>query len=320
MAVKEDDLTEVLRRAERSRHTPREVAKLEQRVEELTAALKKARAPRAKIAKRRAQFGGEDFCRVVIPDTHGCKADPEAIAALLNDLSSLAPREIVMLGDHLDCGGFLAQHHTMGYVAETSYTFEEDVAACNHLLDEIQTRAPDAEIHYLMGNHERRVEKWIVNQTLANKADAAYLHGMFSPEAVLHLAERGIRYYAQGTFHMGLSIPATIKLGKCSFTHGSRTGAHAASATLNDFGGNVVYGHTHRADSYTKRTVAEGVIGAWNPGCLTVLQPLWHHTQITGWSHGYGLQLVREGGEFLHVNVPIIDGKSYLVPLTRKVS
>lgn len=315
-----NDLAEALTTAESGKSSRKHVAKLEQRVAELTEALRKARAPRVKVAKRKAVFGGEDFCRVIIPDTHGCKADPAAIGAFLNDLSALAPREIVMLGDHLDCGGFLAQHHTMGYVAETAYTFDDDVAATNHFLDEIQQRAPGAEIHYLEGNHERRIERWIVTQTLANKADAKYLSDRFSVGVVLSLKERGINWYAQGTFHMGLSIPATIKLGKCSFTHGSRTGVHAASATLNDFGGNVVFGHTHRADSYTKRTVAEGVIGAWNPGCLTVLQPLWHHTQITGWSHGYGLQLVRDGGEFLHISVPIIDGKSYLVPLTRKVS
>lgn len=303
----------------RSLRPSKDVTKLEKRVAELTAALEKARAPRTKYKSAKWESGA-DFCRVIIPDTHGSKIDKPAAEAFLNDLSSLAPREIVMLGDHLDCGGFLAQHHTMGYVAETDYAFEDDAREANHFLDEVQSRAPGAEIHYLEGNHERRIERWIVTQTLSNPKDAAYFRDRFSVGIVLNLEKRGVHWYRQGTFHMGLSIPATIRLGKCSFTHGTRAGANAANATLNDFGTNVVFGHTHRADSYTKRTVADGVIGAWNPGCLTVLQPMWRHTQITGWSHGYGLQLVRDSGEFLHINVPIIDGKSYLVPLTKRVS
>jgi hypothetical protein len=97
------------------------------------------------------------------------------------------------------------------------------------------------------------------------------------------------------------------------------TAKHAASVHLIKFGGNVVYGHTHRADSFVDRTVTEGVIGAWSPGCLCKLQPYWMHTNLTGWSHGYGLQLVAGDGSFLHINVPIIDGRSYLVQLTERI-
>lgn len=293
---------------------------LEKKVADLSASLSRARAPRQKFKLNAGKAHKGDYCRFIIPDTHGSKADMGAIGAMLADLEALKPREIVMLGDHLDCGGFLAQHHTMGYVAETSYTFEEDVAACNALLDELAKRAPQATVHYLLGNHEARLEAWVVSMTLRNPNDSKFLRDQFSIEECLHLTERGIRYYERSVFYDGLPIPGTIKLGKCHFTHGTRTGTHAASMVLGDFGGNIVFGHTHRADSFTKRTVNAGVIGAWNPGCMCQLQPLWQHTQITGWSHGYGLQLVRENGDFLHINVPIIDGKSFLVPLTKQVS
>lgn len=264
---------------------------------------------------------GSNYTRIVVPDTHGCFADDDALSAFLFDLEQLSPtvKEIVMLGDHLDCGGFLAQHWTLGYVAEADYTFEDDVNATNQLLDRIQSACPDAKIHYLEGNHERRIEKWCLTQTLKNKTDAAYLLRMFGVESVLHLRERGIAHYKQGQFYDGVSIPSTIKLGKCYFTHGSRVGKNPCKLMLEDFGGNVVFGHVHRVDSYTDRTVSEGIIGAWSPGCLCRLQPLWQHTQITGWSHGYGVQLVRGGGEFLHINVPIIDGKSYLMQFTERM-
>lgn len=292
----------------------------QKKIKTLLASLERARAPRVKIKTVTTKSANGDFSRVVVPDTHGVKADPIAIAAFLSDLKSIAPREIVLLGDHLDCGGFLAQHHTMGYVAETEYTFEDDVRACNQFLDEVQSRAPGARIYYLEGNHERRMERWCVTQALANKKDSDYLRRMFSAESVLSLKARGIEFFKQGVFYHDLRIPATIKLGKCYFTHGTRAGKNAAADILSDFAGNIVFAHTHRADAATKRTVADGVIGAWNPGCLCLLQPLWQHTQITGWSHGYGLQLVRLGGEFLHINVPIIEGKSLMLPLTKKLA
>jgi hypothetical protein len=300
----------------------REIQRLTKLAEQQEQRIKRLSRSKFKIPRAPKSVRAATFYRPIIPDTHGCYVDQQALAAMLADLAAIGKevRELVMLGDHLDCGGFLAQHHTIGYVAEAAYTFEDDVVATNTLLDEIQRICPKAVIYYLEGNHERRIERWCVTQALANKQSASYLASMFSTEKVLHLEKRNIRYYKQGQFYDGLRIPATIRLGRCHFTHGSRTGANPAAATLRDFGGNVVFGHVHRMDSAASRTVKEGEIGAWSPGCLCRLQPLWNHTQITGWAHGYGLQLVRGDGDFLHVNVPIIDGKSYLIPFTGRAA
>jgi hypothetical protein len=297
------------------------IASLEKLVEKQIEQIESFRKPRFKLPVGvKNKTSKNAFCRVVIPDTHGCVTDALAIAAFLGDLESINPTEIVMLGDHLECGGFLAQHHTLGYVAQTEYTFEDDVIACNDLLDRIQKLAPRAGIDYICGNHERRLESWIVNQVVKNRQDGEYLRKMFSVDSVLSLGKRGIRSIEQGIFYDGLSVPSTIKKGYCHFTHGSSTAMHSASVHVKKFGGNVVYGHTHRVDSYVIRTVNAGSIGAWCPGCLCKLQPLWQHTNPTDWSHGYGLQLVNTDGTFLHINVPIIDGRSYLQPLVKAIA
>lgn len=264
------------------------------------------------IGKKKTTKGGS-HCRLVIPDTHGSGCDPAAISAMLADTEIIKPAEVIWLGDHLDCGGFLAQHHTLGYVAQTEYTFENDVSATNQLLDAIMSRC-NADHIYIEGNHERRIESWIVTQVLKSQADGKFLRKMFSADSVLGIEKRGMRWIRQGIFYDDLPIPGTIKSGNCYFTHGSSTSSHAASAHVRKFGGNVVHGHTHRADSYLIRTVRDGAIGGWCPGCLCILQPLWQHTSPTDWTHGYGLQLVRSNGDFLHINVPIIDGQSLLEP------
>jgi predicted phosphodiesterase len=294
--------------------------KLVQQIDQVEDRIDKLRKTGFRIpVGRRTRRKKGSFIRVVIPDTHGCLADQDALAALFGDMEVLNASEVVLLGDHLECGGFLAQHHTLGYVAQTEYTFDEDVFATNQFLDKVQELAPKAAIDYIEGNHERRIENWCVTQAVKNNVDAEFLRKRTSVDAVLSLEKRKINWIRQGKFYDDLPVPATIKRGNCHFTHGSSTSKNAAATHVKMFNGNVVYGHTHRSDSYVIRTVTTGVIGGWSPGCLCILQPLWQHTNPTDWSHGYGLQLANEDGSFLHINVPIIKGKSYLEPLFKAV-
>lgn len=291
------------------------IKELESQLDSATSQLKQLRAAKFKLALGKPKnTKGSQHCRVIVPDSHGCLVDKKAAKAFFHDLGIIKPSQIVCLGDHIDCGGFLAQHHTMGYVAQTEYTFSDDEHAANIFLDTLQEIA-NCETIYIEGNHERRIENWITTQTLKNTKDAEWLKERFSIETVLNLTKRGFRHIEQGKTYDKLKLPGTVKLGNCYFTHGSSTSQHAASAHVKKFGGNVVYGHTHRADSYIIRQVKSGTIGAWSPGCLCELQPLWQHTNPTEWSHGYGLQMVRSNGDFLHINVPIVDGKSLLSPL-----
>ena len=297
----------------------------EEKLERTEQSLKDERAAKYKGPKgKRTKSKKTDYIRFVIPDVHGCKMHRPSVSAMLGDLESRNPKEIVILGDFLDCGGFLAQHHTLGYVEQSTYSFDQDVAAANDLLDSIQEAAPNAEIHFLEGNHEARIEKYCVTAALRNgapniEAEAEHMRMLYGTEYVLHLKKRGIELYRQGKYYHNLGLPSTIKLGKCHFTLGCSTAMNAAKVHAERFGGNVVFGHTHRADSYHIRTISAGVIGAWNPGTLSELQELYMHQNISNWSHGYGLQLVKSGGDFLHINVPIRDGKSHFVGITEKL-
>lgn len=295
-----------------------EVKKLRKQVELLSTALEAARHSRPirpiKASGPRHQTG--DIVRVIIPDSHGSSQDNEAVAALLADLKTIDPDEIILLGDHVDCGGFLAQHHTLGYVSQTEYSYEEDIQFAKHFLDAVQRSAPRAKAVYLEGNHEQRIERWAVTETLRNRKDADMLRRMFAPNILLKLAARNIPFYRMAEKYDGLTLPGTIKRGKCYFTHGFSTSKHAAAAHLAKMGGNIVFGHTHRMDVATHDIVNAGTIGAWSPGCLCKKQPLWQNTNPTDWTHGYGVQLVdRHSGNFLHLNIPIVKGISLMKPL-----
>lgn len=280
---------------------------------------RKARSPVSIIPQKRSTARREDTIRVIIPDSHGSAIDRAAAAAFLHDLEQIAPHEIVLLGDHVDVGGHLAEHHVLGYVAQSTYSYAEDIAAANAFLDAVQRAAPAATIHYIEGNHERRGETWCVTKSLRSARDAEHLRQLYAPEFLLRLKERGIRYYRQGEFYGGLSVPGTLRLGKCYFWHGTSAAKSAAHVNVAKLGGNIVFGHTHREESVRVRPVDRGGIGAWNPGCLCKLQPLWRHTDPTSWTHGYATQTVARSGKFLHLNIPIIDGESLFIPLASQM-
>jgi predicted phosphodiesterase len=254
---------------------------------------------------------GRSIARLIIPDSHGAHIDPKARAALLRDCKSLAPEQIVWLGDHLDCGGTFSSHQR-SYTNEMTESYEDDAAAANSLLDAVQRAAPKAEQFYLEGNHEAHVERWAARM-FASKKDADGFLEAFGPQKVLGLRDRGIHYYRRSEHYMGLSIPGTIRLGRCFFTHGIGHSKHATQMHLERFGACVVHGHTHRSQSSVERTVVSDGYGAWCPGTLAKLQPLYRHTTPTSWSHGYGLQFIAKSGRFLHWNVPILGGESLLL-------
>ena len=262
--------------------------------------------PRQPSAQRK-----DDHVRVIIPDSHGNHIARRAAGAVLSDIHLIDPDEIVMLGDHLDCGGFLAQHHVMGYVQETKESsYAQDVKAANEFLDEIVKAAPGAAVHYIEGNHERRVETWCVTQSLRHQEDAEFLRRLVGVETVLKLADRGVTYYRMSERHHDLPVSGCIQLGECLFTHGWSTAAAAATAHAKRAGMCIVYGHTHRHQADVIRTVAGGVFGAWSPGCLSQLQNYYEHGAPNDHTHGYAVQIVAKSGRFLHLNVPVIDGES----------
>lgn len=295
-------------------HRPleKENARLRSQIERMTAAANTRFKP-MKVTKR---AGKDDTIRVIQMDSHGSYADPVAMGLYLHDLAVLQPDEIVMIGDHVDAGGFLAQHHTLSYIAQGAYTFEQDIQATRSQLDQARVAAPNARTFYLAGNHEDRVERWCLQQAVANGKDADFLRRTFAPQFLLGLAERGIEYKERSKCYDGLPVPGAIKLGACVFVHDP--GFYDQRRTLARFGCSVVHGHTHAMASVTSSTVGAGEIGVWSFGCLSIKQQMYQHSRPSGHVHGYGIQLVSRSGHFLTISVPLIGGVSYLNRLLGK--
>lgn len=252
-----------------------------------------------------------------MPDFHGKALDPVARVAVLNDVKLIKPKQIVWLGDGTDCSGIFSKHPP-GFIRELDYSFEEDLEATESFMTDINEAAGDCEQKMLQGNHEYHIERWIA-QTFTSKKDATSLNNLMAVDARLKLKKKGIKFYRLSSFYDGLSINGAFKWGKCHFTHGFTAAKFATAIHVARFGSNIVHGHTHRAQEYRTRTVNAGVIGGWSPGCLCRLQPLYMHGSPTEWSLGYGLQWVEQSGEFLHINVPIVNGRTMVAGLLKTI-
>ncbi len=265
-----------------------------------------------KQSKKRGPKSRKSYIRVAFGDTHGCSIDPKAWNAFLGDLEYLKPKEVVHLGDVLDCGGWLAAHHTMNYVAQTDYSYADEVTAGNQMFDQLQKVVPKADIHVIEGNHDLRVETTCLTMTQRHRADAELLINAFAPRKVLNLEKRNIHWWSRGECHHDCVQGGTIKLGKCYFTHPQNASKHHAARMAEGFGKNVVYGHTHRRDYFPAANAVGDEWAAWSPGCMCVKRKYWHHTENFKHTQGYHLQIVEPDGSFLGFNVPIINGESYL--------
>jgi len=269
----------------------------------------------AKANRKKAQIGS---VRMAFGDVHGMLMDRGAVDAMLADMKQIDPDEIVLLGDILECGGWLAKHQPIGFIASCDYTFQEDVQAANWLLDQIQLAAPRAEIHYLEGNHEDRIERWATDQAMAKKRDAEFLMEAFGPKAVLRLKDRGIHWYNRHEVHEEGLPRGWIKRGNMYFTHSLKYSKNAARDAATATAGNVTYACTHREDAATVVFPAIGLVKAFNPGCLSQMQPIWKHSQPTSWSQGYALDFVADSGDFQHINVAIWRGESLASPMIQR--
>ena len=296
-----------------------QIKRLEALIAEQAATIERMRAVgRKAVPKASSRLKGKkSFIRLLYGDVHGEHLDQAALGAFLKDVEVLEPREVVCIGDLIDCGGFLSQHKTLGVVAELDVTYEQDVEAGNMVLDEVQKRAPGAKSTYIEGNHEHRINRWICDQVLGNGRNAEYLMKLLGVETVLNLEKRGVRFIKRIGYYDGLSISGTIKLEPHAVAqHGEAfCGKYAAFRHIERLAESVFFGHSHRLSAnYAEKL--DGPVVAVNTGCLCQLRPLYGLTKTTDWMHGYAVQVCSNDG-FLAFTVPIINGVSYLDPLAK---
>jgi len=98
-------------------------------------------------------------------------------------------------------------------------------------------------------------------------------------------------------------------IGKLRLIHGEYTGQYHAAKTSNSYSKNVVYGHTHDIQSFTKITNDGDIHQAQSIGCLCQLSPGYMKGRPNKWVNGFGVLYTRDDGTFNVYTVIISNNK-----------
>ncbi len=146
---------------------------------------------------------------------------------------------------------------------------------------------------WLNGNHE----DWV--QLAIDKNPQG--EGYWEIEHNLHLTEKGWEVYEYGKY---------AKVGKIVFIHGQYTNQYHAKKTVDVFERNVVYGHTHTFQAYTKITPVDNEPhSAISIPVACELNPDYARNRPNAWVNGFLVFYIYSKGYFNLYPVISIDGE-----------
>ena len=104
----------------------------------------------------------------------------------------------------------------------------------------------------------------------------------------------------------------TVKVGKIYFHHGEYTGKHHASKMVDTFERNIVYGHLHSQQSYTKVTPIDcQPHTAISMPCACEVNPQYMKDRPSAWVNGFGVFYIHPDNNF---NIyPVISSNGHFV-------
>lgn len=173
--------------------------------------------------------------RIVIgSDFHVPFHNKPLLANWLRFVSDVQPDVVVVNGDLLDCISISRFPKPPG-----SPSLQKEIDAGQEVLSAIADAAPKAERHLIEGNHEERLQRFLLDNP------GMYDLRCLSMPTLLDCEGYGFQWTDYGD---------SIDYGRLSITHGHKVSKHSAYSAkrhlFDDGYDNVVHGHTHRLGSY----------------------------------------------------------------------
>jgi predicted phosphodiesterase len=229
---------------------------------------------------------------MVCPDVHVPYQDELAWSTFLRAVEVVKPDALVLIGDFADCLSVSFHPKT----PERKICLKAEIEAVNFELDRVG-RLGVPRVIYCGGNHEFRTERY-----LAEKAPE--LFGMITIQDLLRVKERGWEW---------VPYKQWIRIGKTAFTHDvERCGVNATRQSLLDFGGNLVFGHSHRGGIAYQGTVEGDQHVAMNVGWLGSYAAIDYRNAARAkrdWQHGFGIVYQDSAGYSWMQFVPVLSGR-----------
>lgn len=205
-----------------------------------------------------------------LSDMHIPFHDVKTIRNIFDCLVDNQPRHLVLVGDILDCYSISRFSKRPDRVRN----LQHEINVFYKLMRELKKHIPNTTISYLLGNHELRLEKLVLENP------GLFGLEVLEPRKLFRLDELGIDYYK-----------TKVVVDGFVFYHGDcvrKNAGYSAKAEYEDHRMNDgVSGHTHRLSSYFS-TYAQNV-GQWfENGCLCELEPDYlNDPDKANWQQGF---------------------------------
>jgi predicted phosphodiesterase len=214
----------------------------------------------------------KDGLVIIGSDIHIPFQDDKAVDAFVNYCADLQPSAIVLNGDVLDF------YKLSRFVKGEGRNPYEEITACQELLKDLKSRCPNANIYYVIGNHETRLQTYVLNNAphLASLVEDVF--------TIIKTEEVGVK---------GCSEVIINDNFVC--THGKLLGSKAGLSAIKEIEKHYMSGasgHTHRLAKFLTRKAKRKFV--WlETGCLCDLNP--EYVQDPDWQQGFAVIQFEKG-------------------------
>lgn len=211
-------------------------------------------------------------------DWHVPYHDPLSLRVFLEATRRMRPDVLVLMGDILDCYSL----STFSKDPRRKVQFSDELSTANKVLDLVQDIGIE-KVYFIEGNHEFRLERFVMDNPKAA--------GLLEMRELLGIDERGWTWVP----YKG----ASVQIGTMHFKHDvGPAGRYANQQSIDAFGNNICFGHTHRGGHELRNTVSGETHQALNTGWLGDWQQAdYNHVQKSRREYVNGFGSVRIDGE-----------------------
>lgn len=242
----------------------------------------------------RIQEGGK-YKMLLMNDIHIPFHDKKAVEAAIRQGKKAGCQVVMLNGDIMD------QHNVSRYPHDGSkLTYVEEIESGVKLLEYVRQEFPKAEIVFKEGNHEERLDKYILSRSLS-------LFGLkaMTLKSLVKADNVGVEW---------IGDQRVIHAGKLRIIHGHEYGSgayapvNAARWLMLRARRPAICGHLHQTSEQIEMNIDQEQLATWSVGCLCGLSPRYRRLNAK-WNHGFAIVSVERNGEFEVHNQRIVKGK-----------
>jgi predicted phosphodiesterase len=260
---------------------------------------------RKKPSFKQAKKGTEDW--FIVSDFHAPWQHKRSCEVVYQIIEEEKPSRIIVLGDLVNLDLFSKYDKIPSHPG----VWVDDIKEAGVVLGNLKMAAPNAELTWLSGNHEERLQKHLIRKDPA-------LYDYLDLKKLFVITENGKALenwnFLDQMEHFEEELRLVLAHGHKVRKHSGMTGmAHTDDLWLS-----VVVGHSHRLGLYFKssgrsRYLHEPPVFALENGCLCRTDIPYIGGKTTNWQHGFSVLTIDRTGETPRVDptlVPIHKGKA----------